>query len=89
MTPRKLRVFVLHVLRVVHGGQVRFRLETFGVYYPSLPYQRPWWKVSWRPLTYLLRRLPAYARWLETMEPPRHSGRVLLWREGEPLRPQE
>ena len=57
-----------HGLLLWRTGQLRTRLETFGVYYPALPYSAPWWKLSPRPAVMLLRRMRTYAFWLVEME---------------------
>jgi hypothetical protein len=72
-------VLLRHMYRLWRGGQIRFRLETFGVYYPRLPYSAPWWKISPRVTLLLLRRLPAYARWVEEMEDITVGGAPVWW----------
>lgn len=56
----------LLLVRAPHA--LRWRLETFGLYMPSLPEARPWWRVNVRALGALLRQLPGYARWLAEMQ---------------------
>jgi hypothetical protein len=68
-----------HTARLCRAGQLRFRLETFGAYYPSPPYSRPWWRVSARTVALLLRRLPAYAAWVVEMEELRAGGAAAWW----------
>ena len=59
---------------------LRWRLETFGLYMPSLPEARPWWRPSARALRALCRQLPGYARWLAEMQALRHGGACGWWR---------
>jgi hypothetical protein len=58
---------VRHTYLLWRAGQLRFRLETFGLYYPAPPYSVSWWKVPPRNMLLLLRRAPSYARWLADM----------------------
>lgn len=57
-----------HLWIVWRAGQLRFRLETFGVYYPAPPYVSPVWRVSPRNLLLLLQHSPAYLRWVVEMD---------------------
>ena len=59
---------------------LRWRLETFGLYMPSLPETRPWWRVNARALRALLRQFPGYIRWLAEMERLRRDGPGGAWR---------
>ncbi len=59
---------------------LRWRLETFGLYMPSLPDTRPWWRVNRRALTAFVGQLPRYAHWLTTMRALRHDGAAGYWR---------
>ena len=59
---------------------LRWRLETFGLYMPSLPEARPWWRPSVRALRALWRQLPGYARWLAEMQALRQGGARAWWR---------
>lgn len=68
MSPRRTFILTRHLYRVWSGGQLRFRLETFGLYYPSEPYTRRWWEASPATARLLLGRLTAYARWVEQIE---------------------
>jgi hypothetical protein len=68
-----------HLYWVVRSGQVRFRLETFGLYYPALPYEAPWWRVNPRGLLLLLQRLPFYIHWIAEMEELRRQGAEGWW----------
>jgi hypothetical protein len=81
---RSTAVLARHVWRVWRAGQLRFRLETFGLYYPALPYARPWWRVSPRSVALLLRHGVTYARWVLAMEEVRRSGVEAAW-EGRPV----
>ena len=68
------------LLRAPHA--LRWRLETFGLYMPSLPETRPWWRVNARALRALLRQLPGYAHWLGEMQTPCRGGANLqAWEE--------
>jgi hypothetical protein len=81
---RQLRtgwILTRHLYRVWRAGQLRFRLETFGVYYPALPYAAPWWKVSPRAIHLLLRQLGPYATWLVEMEDLRRYGPAPWWHD--------
>lgn len=83
MTPllRNLWIVVRHLLRVWRFGQIRFRLETFGLYYPAGQYERPVWKVSPLALLLLARRSPSYARWIIDMERLREGGSTSWWHD--------
>jgi hypothetical protein len=70
---------VRHLYWVGRSGQVRFRLETFGLYYPTLPYDAPWWRVNPGSLLLLIRRLPEYIRWVAEMEELRRHGPDVWW----------
>jgi hypothetical protein len=65
---RRLSRLGRHMWRLWRGGQLRFRLETFGLYFPALPYEAPWWRVSPRVLGLLAQRVWLYATWVEHME---------------------
>ena len=68
---RELRAWftlLRHTLLLYRTGQLRTRLETFGIYYPALPYTAPWWSISPRVAGLLLRRARTYALWLVEME---------------------
>jgi len=68
----------LQLARAPHA--LRWRLETFGLYMPSLPDTRPWWRVNRRALAAFLGQLPRYARWLTTMRALRRAGAAGYWR---------
>ncbi|MDB5076995.1 MAG: hypothetical protein JWO42_3174 [Chloroflexi bacterium] len=57
-----------HGITLMRGRVLRWRLETFGIYMPSLPLARPWWRVNSRALGQLLQHSGAYAAWLIEME---------------------
>jgi hypothetical protein len=78
-TARRWVTLVRHALLLWRAGQIRFRLETFGVYYPALPYRAGWWRVSPRVVALLLRRAPAYAGWLNEMQVIRRAGPSGWW----------
>ena len=67
-----------HLLCV--GGLARWRLETFGLYMPSIPNARPWWRVNCRALRQLLRQRRAYARWVCEMRELEIHGDSGWWR---------
>ena len=68
----------LLLVRAPHA--LRWRLETFGLYMPSLPESRPWWRVNAAALGALLDQLPGYMRWLYQMHLLRRGGARELWR---------
>lgn len=68
-----------HIALLVGTGQLRFRAETFGLYYPAPQYAAPWWRVSPTVLALLLRRTRSYARWLDEMEMIARSGGSAWW----------
>ena len=70
-----------HLTRVAMAGQTRFRLETFGSYYPHLPYTRRTWQMSPRYVLLFIRRLPSYLRWVDEMEHLRRQGADEWWRD--------
>ena len=76
---RFLFSLVTHLYRVWRAGQLRVRLEAFGLYYPQLPYQAPWWRVSPRSAILLARQLGSYARWVVEMERLRRGGAAAWW----------
>ena len=68
-----------HALLLWRTGLLRFRLETFGAYFPAAPFETPMWRVSPRQTLLLLRRARAYGRWLIEMEELRNSGARGWW----------
>ncbi|MDQ2744185.1 MAG: hypothetical protein M3Z66_18090 [Chloroflexota bacterium] len=68
-----------HLLVLVRTGQLRFRLETFGLYYPRPQYSAPWWQISPWILWGLVRRAKAYAAWLEEMDGIAQAGDTSWW----------
>ncbi len=68
----------LQLARAPHA--LRWRLETFGLYMPSLPETRPWWRVNRRAFAAFVSQLPRYARWLTTMRALRRDGAAGYWR---------
>lgn len=70
---------------------LRWRLETFGLYMPSLPEARPWWRVNMCAVRALCEQLPGYARWLGGMQALRVEGASGWWRNSadSPLRAWE
>lgn len=74
------RILIRHAWVVWRAGQLRFRLETFGLYWPSMPYAAPWWRVSPRSLGLFLRQSRSYCRWIIDMEELRRAGPEAWWR---------
>jgi hypothetical protein len=80
LVPRIL-VLIRQGLMLAHAPHVlRWRLETFGLYMPSLPEARPWWRVNLRAARALLRQMPGYMRWLAEMQALRRAGARGWWR---------
>ena len=68
------------LLLIRSGGRVmRWRLETFGLYMPSYPHQRPWWAINVRVAAILARRIGRYRAWLDEMTVLRGSGAAGAW----------
>jgi hypothetical protein len=69
------------MLRLAGGGGhvLRWRLETYGLYMPSYPHQRPWWAINARVALILARRLARYGAWLDEMEGVRRAGPSGAW----------
>lgn len=72
-------ILLRHAWRVYRGGQIRFRLETFGLYYPAPPYRRPVWQLTPGSLRLLWETAGAYARWVIEMEEMRKRGAQGWW----------
>jgi hypothetical protein len=72
-------ILTLHLYRVWRSGQLRFRLETFGLYYPALPYRSPAWRFPVANALLLLRQAHAYAAWVVEMERIRRHGPDGWW----------
>lgn len=70
-----------HALLLARSGVLRWRLETFGLYMPSLPNARPWWRPNWRMLALLLQRRGPYTQWLREMDAMHAYGASGWWRE--------
>lgn len=82
VSPRQLLAairLVRHAYGVVRGGQLRFRLETFGLYYPALPYTADWWRFPGCNLLLMLRQSKRYSAWVIEMEEIRRSGAGAWW----------
>lgn len=69
-----------HVALLWRTGLLRFRLETFGLYYPALPYQSSTWRLSPRQALLLVRRARSYGLWLLEMEEVGCAGGSAWWR---------
>lgn len=76
---RELAALGRHAGLLWRSGLLRFRLETFGTYYPGLPYEAPRWRLSARPTLLLVRRSRSYARWLLEMDDVRRTGAHGWW----------
>ena len=59
----------------------RWRLETFGLYAPSLPHERPWWRVNRAALRAFMRQLPSYLGWVRHMRLLGRAGPNALWND--------
>lgn len=70
---------IRHGTLLWRSGLLRFRLETFGTYYPELPYRSPIWRLSPTYSVLLLRRARSYGRWLREMDDIRHQGPRGWW----------
>jgi hypothetical protein len=68
-----------HFLALLRSGQLRFRLETFGLYHPATPDTRPSWKVSPASVLLLLRSGREYAAWIRTTGFVREGGAHEWW----------
>ncbi len=78
--PTRLLLF-RHGCTLLRGRVLRWRLETYGVYMPSLPNARPWWRPNFHALSALLRRRRVYGEWLREMDAVRRDGPSGWWRE--------
>ena len=72
-------VMFRHGLLLWRAGQVRFRLETFGIYYPYPPYAAPWWRIAPRSAWLLMRQVRAYTAWVMEMKELRSHGPTGWW----------
>ena len=70
---------VIHGIALVRSGQLRFRLETFGLWYPRPLYQARWWQLDPRVLGHLAGRLGCYAAWLRELNAVRRAGSTGWW----------
>jgi hypothetical protein len=84
---RAVRVLIRHLLSLRGTGQLRFRSETFGLYYPALPYRRPWWHISPRGVLLLAEQARQYAAWVLEMDRLRDDPGAGWWlrRGGSPV----
>lgn len=76
---RALIHLLRHLWRLKRAGQIRFRLETFGLYYPARPYESAAWRISPRVALLLLRSMRSYAHWLMEMDAVRRQGPHGWW----------
>jgi hypothetical protein len=74
-------VLVRHVYLLWRARILRWRLETFGLYMPSLPSRRPWWRVNRAAFRILLRQRQPYQRWLREMTALQRGGPGAWWRQ--------
>jgi hypothetical protein len=80
MTELRLLLRLLrHGALLWRSGQIRFRLETYGLYYPARPYEAPAWRVSLRSARLLIEGAHAYARWLAEMDEVAAHGPAGWW----------
>ncbi len=70
---------VRHGLLLWRGGVLRWRLETYGLYMPSLPNRRPWWRPNGRALRILVQHRRAYGAWLRHMQRLQTGGAGAWW----------
>lgn len=70
---------ILHGIALARSGQLRFRLETFGLWYPRPLYQAPWWQPDLRMLRHLVERTGRYAAWLRELNTIRQAGSTGWW----------
>jgi hypothetical protein len=70
---------VIHGIALVRSGQLRFRLETFGLWYPRPLYQAPWWQPDPRVLWHLAGRIGGYAAWLRELNAVGRAGSTGWW----------
>jgi hypothetical protein len=68
-----------HGLVLLRGGALRWRLETYGLYMPSLPNRRPWWRPNGRALRTLVQHRRAYGEWLLRMHRLQTGGPGAWW----------
>lgn len=68
-----------HLLALYRAGQLRFRAETFGLYFPSLPGRRPWWRVAIGSLLFMIRASRSYAHWTDEMNTVARGGPHGWW----------
>ena len=79
-SPQSNRLIVIHHgLRLLRGQALRWRLETFGLYMPSLPNRRPWWRPNRKALRALVAHRYAYRDWLLEMQSLRTGGPGAWW----------
>ena len=77
---KRVWLFLTHGWLLLRAGVLRWRLETFGLYMPSLPEQRPWWRVNGRMALALLRQRGRYAHWLSDMRLLSREGPAGWWK---------
>ncbi len=70
---------ILHGIALARSGQLRFRLETFGLWYPRPLYQAPWWQPNPRVLWHLAGRIGRYAAWLRELNATSRAGSTGWW----------
>lgn len=78
---------LIHLWRLLRLRLLRFRLETFGLYFPSLPHARPWWRVTPHVVPLFARRLLPYTRWAADVRYIGQRGAAGWWERH--LRPAE
>lgn len=76
---RNNRPMVTHLATLFKAGQVRFRMEAYGLYYPSTPEKRPVWRAAPAAIPALLRSLPAYVTWVRQARQVQMGGAHEWW----------
>jgi hypothetical protein len=78
---------LVHIWRLLRLRLLRFRLETFGLYFPSLPHSQPWWRVTPRVIPLFARRFLPYVRWTGDVRHVARRGAAGWWQRH--LRPAD
>lgn len=81
-----MRPILFHLWCFRDHRYLRWRLETFGMYAPSLPYERPWWQISRVALIAFLRAFSGYIHWVKRMQLLSGAGPEAIWNELVPRR---
>ncbi len=70
-----------HIFLLWRARLLRWRLETFGLYMPSLPGKRPWWRVNASAFRILLEQGRPYQEWLDEMAVLQRGGPPGWWQQ--------